>query len=506
VRVRVAIRADDARGETKARSLSLLLPSQHRHAASRSSARQCGVLLLRSQQLRALRRTAVPPPSASCDADAKRARIVLLRGVGALRALHARRLTVCGHTWRQLQPMRSTAMALQPQHAPPSRACAAVARRTRTCAALPPPPPPPQKQQQQHAPPSRRAALLGAAAAAAAALSSCVVAGVLSPRAARAATLATGAAAAPLASAAALDGAAVAALAAAAEAAASARDFGAAEALYTSLLFGDASPGARPRWLEARAAARVDGKAFAAARRDYADALAELSGSSDAAATSASASASASALSAAARVRLLAGDALACEGLADWPAALARYDAALAAAADAAAAASSASAASFLDPYVLNSRGNVLGALGRWEEARAAYLARCVVRSSVSAKRNSTLTRVVFFACLFSFPSAALRLLLARARCRRPRAPKAPPTPAPTPRSRCLNPATSETPHPKQCACFENTPAAWTCAPQPRRWRGRPVTWQARKSRGITRATASPQAARVTEMRRGCAT
>ncbi len=151
----------------------------------------------------------------------------------------------------------------------------------------------------------------------------------------------------------------VASLAAAALDACNDRNFGAAEALYTQLLALDA-PAAAPRWLEARADARVDGKAFAAARRDYSAALAACADEPpgrDAAQR---------------RARLLAGDALAAEGLADWSEALALYDASLATA-DAAAAFRPPLAR---DPYTLNARGNVLGSLGRWSEARDGYAAR----------------------------------------------------------------------------------------------------------------------------------
>jgi tetratricopeptide (TPR) repeat protein len=58
------------------------------------------------------------------------------------------------------------------------------------------------------------------------------------------------------------------------------------------------------------------------------------------------------------RARLLAGRALALEGLAEWEAALADYDRALLLAR---------AAGRFPDPYVLNSRGNVLASLGRWQ-------------------------------------------------------------------------------------------------------------------------------------------
>lgn len=60
------------------------------------------------------------------------------------------------------------------------------------------------------------------------------------------------------------------------------------------------------------------------------------------------------------QARLLAGRGLAYEGLGDWEAAVADYDRALETA-----------RASDLkpDPYVLNSRANALGSLGRWSGA-----------------------------------------------------------------------------------------------------------------------------------------
>ena len=103
-----------------------------------------------------------------------------------------------------------------------------------------------------------------------------------------------------------------------------------------------AQPGS-PRWREMRAAALVDGKRFRAALADYGAALEGTppDGTIDAA-------------------RLLAGRALAYEGLAEWEAALRDYDSALLLAR---------AAGKFPDPYVLNSRGNVLASLGRWQGA-----------------------------------------------------------------------------------------------------------------------------------------
>ena len=65
------------------------------------------------------------------------------------------------------------------------------------------------------------------------------------------------------------------------------------------------------------------------------------------------------------QARLLAGRGLAYEGIGDWKAAVADYDRALETA-----------RASDLkpDPYVLNSRANALGSLGRWSGAAPAGL------------------------------------------------------------------------------------------------------------------------------------
>jgi hypothetical protein len=227
------------------------------------------------------------------------------------------------------EPLRGMRLAMPRAVAAP-RACAA------------PPPVLPQRT------PSRRVALLCGAAAP-----------LCLPGRTVAATLATGGAAAAVPLPAGGATADVASFAAAALEACNDRNFGAAEALYTQLLALDA-PAAAPRWLEARADARVDGKAFAAARRDYSSALAACADEPPGREASQR------------RARLLAGDALAAEGLADWAEALALYDTSLATA-DAAAAFRPPLAR---DPYTLNARGNVLGSLGRWAEARDGYAAR----------------------------------------------------------------------------------------------------------------------------------
>ncbi|CAL5223473.1 g5995 [Coccomyxa viridis] len=102
------------------------------------------------------------------------------------------------------------------------------------------------------------------------------------------------------------------------------------------------------RYHEMRAAVRVDNKNFASALEDYDKAL---SSTPDDALVD--------------RARLLAGRALAYEGLSAWEGALADYVKALDLADR---------GGQYPDPYVLNSKGNVLASLGRWREARQDYL------------------------------------------------------------------------------------------------------------------------------------
>ncbi|GIL84086.1 hypothetical protein Vretimale_11063 [Volvox reticuliferus] len=113
-----------------------------------------------------------------------------------------------------------------------------------------------------------------------------------------------------------------------------------------------AEPGS-PRWREMRAEVLVDGKNFPAAVHDFNAALGLLSDND-----------------LVTRARLLSGRALAYEGLSDWEAALADYRRGMDLAAE---------AGESLDPYVLNSLGNCLNSLGRWEDAREQYLASAAV-------------------------------------------------------------------------------------------------------------------------------
>ncbi|GLC42869.1 hypothetical protein PLESTB_001433100 [Pleodorina starrii] len=107
------------------------------------------------------------------------------------------------------------------------------------------------------------------------------------------------------------------------------------------------------RWREMRAEALVDGKNFTAALQDFEAAL-RLVPDTDRVT----------------RARLRTGRALGYEGLSEWEAALADYKSGMELAAE---------AGESLDPYVLNSIGNCLNSLGRWEEAREQYLASAAV-------------------------------------------------------------------------------------------------------------------------------
>lgn len=105
-----------------------------------------------------------------------------------------------------------------------------------------------------------------------------------------------------------------------------------------------------PKWLEFRGAVLTDNKDFKGALRDYDAAIRISDLRRDPPAV---------------RGRLLSGRALVREGLSDWPGALKDYDAALDV---------TGAAGITADPYVLNSRGNVLSSLERWRDAREAYL------------------------------------------------------------------------------------------------------------------------------------
>lgn len=103
------------------------------------------------------------------------------------------------------------------------------------------------------------------------------------------------------------------------------------------------------------------------------------------------------------QARLLAGRALAYEGLSDWRSALSDYDTAIKLAA---------SGGESPDPYVINSRGNCHNSLGRWREARRDYLASSELFQKAKGMRGrngSTTDRLD--GAVFSASNAALMLV-----------------------------------------------------------------------------------------------
>jgi tetratricopeptide (TPR) repeat protein len=180
------------------------------------------------------------------------------------------------------------------------------------------------------------------------------------------------------------------------------RDFPRAEQALTRLLDAQQqqSGADRARLLEMRAAAYVDDKKFPAALADYDAALREAADNSGAA----SASDAGSNYSApTARARLLAGRALAREGVSDWQGALNDYTAAERLAVDGGGARP--------DPYIRNSQGNCLASLGKWQEARQAYLEASEMFQRASGFRGrggSTTARLD--GAIFAASNAALAL------------------------------------------------------------------------------------------------
>jgi len=123
------------------------------------------------------------------------------------------------------------------------------------------------------------------------------------------------------------------------------QDFKTASEALTELLSQDSQ---NPRWYEMRAQVLVDGKNFEGALSDFEDAL-KLTPPE--ALTD--------------RARLVAGRALAYEGVSKWQLALDDYTEAVRLAAE---------GGEKLDPYVVNSIGNCYNSLGLWPEAREKYL------------------------------------------------------------------------------------------------------------------------------------
>lgn len=122
------------------------------------------------------------------------------------------------------------------------------------------------------------------------------------------------------------------------------RDFPATLHLLDDIIKEDPS---NPRWYEMRAQVLVDNKDFTGAISDFNKALSQSS------------------IDLTTYARLLAGRALAYEGLGQWEAALEDYTAALAQAS---------AGGESPDPYIVNSRGNCYNSLGMWRLARSDYL------------------------------------------------------------------------------------------------------------------------------------
>ena len=134
-------------------------------------------------------------------------------------------------------------------------------------------------------------------------------------------------------------------------------------------------------WVEAEATVLVDAKKFDDAIRLYDQAFALAQGS------------------AGDEARVLAGRALAYEGVYKFEQALADYDAVLKLCADSGFAP---------DPYVLNSRGNVRGSLGDWRGAREDYSDSAELFQSAKGFRNGASTTQRLDAAIYAFSNVAL--------------------------------------------------------------------------------------------------
>lgn len=140
-------------------------------------------------------------------------------------------------------------------------------------------------------------------------------------------------------------------------------------------------------WREGLAEVAVDDKRFEVALARYDEALQLVSQTAG---------------DGAAEARLRSGRALAYEGLSRWTEALADYDAAISAAA----------AAGFAtDPYITNSRGNVLASLGRWGEARGAYVASAAAFQGARGFRSGASTTARLDGAIYAGLNAALVLV-----------------------------------------------------------------------------------------------
>lgn len=179
--------------------------------------------------------------------------------------------------------------------------------------------------------------------------------------------------------------AAAAALQAAAAEAFSRRNFPAAEAALGKLVLMEDEPAKKAVWIEGLAMVRTDAKRFQLAIDAFSEALRIAEDVGDAGAIA----------------RLSAGRGLAYEGIYEWTPALADYERALL----------EARQAGFKpDPYVVNSRANVWGSLGRWEEARKGYLEAADLFQGSRGYRNGASTTSRLDGAIYASSNAALAL------------------------------------------------------------------------------------------------
>jgi len=135
------------------------------------------------------------------------------------------------------------------------------------------------------------------------------------------------------------------------------------------------------RWIEADATISTDRKDFTKALKAY-DAAYELARGD-----------------AGAEARILNGRALAREGIYDWPNALTDYDEVL----------RLAETNGFApDPYVLNSRGNVRGSLGRWNDAKDDYESAGDLFQNAKGFRNGASTTQRLDGAIYAYSNKAL--------------------------------------------------------------------------------------------------
>eukprot|EP00891_Asterochloris_glomerata_P002907 jgi/Astpho2/2907/e_gw1.00050.290.1_t len=158
------------------------------------------------------------------------------------------------------------------------------------------------------------------------------------------------------------------------------RDFSAATQKLNELVENEPNSS---RWHEMRAQVLVDGKNFKAAVDDFDAALQEVPGSERLD-----------------RARLTAGRALAHEGLSQWQSALDDYNAALQLSKD----------AGLVDPFVVNSRGNVHASLGHWQDARDDYLAAAELFQRALSLSCVQTVKLYFAGAVFASSNAALML------------------------------------------------------------------------------------------------